>query len=70
MEISPPLKEEKDPNKIYEEEKVDLPDIPDIVDIGQVRQEDKLRVMRRYAVLSNLAYDYFDKTYEVAEIFT
>lgn len=68
MEISsPPLEEEKDPNKIYEEEKVDLPDLPDVVDIGQVRQEDRLRVMRRYAVLSNLAYDIYDKPYEVAE---
>jgi hypothetical protein len=68
MEISsPPLEEEKDPKKIYEEEKVDLPDLPDVVDIGQVRQEDRLRVMRRYAILSNLAYEYYDKPFEVAE---
>jgi len=68
MEISsPPLEEEKDPNKIYEEEEVELPDLPDVVDVGQVRQEDRLRVMRRYAVLSNLAYEYYDKPYEVAE---
>lgn len=68
MEISsPPLEEEKDPNLEYEEEEEDLPDLPDVVDVGQVGQEDKLRVMRRYAVLSNLAYDYYDKTFEVAE---
>jgi hypothetical protein len=64
---SPPLEEEKDPNLKYKEEEVDLPDLPDVVDIGQVREEDRLRVMRRYAVLSHLAYDYYDKSYEVAE---
>lgn len=68
MEISsPPLEEEKDPNLEYKEEEVDLPDLPDVVDVGQVKQEDRLRVMRRYAVLSNLAYEYYDKPYEVAE---
>ena len=48
MDISsPPLEEEKDPNLEYKEEEVDLPDLPDVVDVGQVRQEDRLRVMRR-----------------------
>lgn len=68
MDISnPPLEEEKDPNLEYKEEEVDLPNLPDVVDVGQVSQEDRLRVMRRYAVLSNLAYEYYDKSYEVAE---
>jgi hypothetical protein len=68
MDISnPPLEEEKDPNLEYKEEEVDLPNLPDVVDVGQVSQEDRLRVMRRYAVLSNLAYEYYYKPYEVAE---
>jgi len=56
MEIgSPPLEEEE------------VSDLPDVVDVGQIQQEDRLRIMRRYAVLSNLAYDYYDKSFEVAE---
>jgi len=69
MDISsPPNEDLKDPNKEYKE----LPQMPyetppDVIDVGDILEQDRIKVMRRYAVLSSVAYDMYNHGYEKAE---
>lgn len=61
MEISTPLNEElKDKDFEYKEEVKREIDLGDIVDVGDMTKRQADRVMRRYAVMSSVAYDYYD----------
>lgn len=70
MDLSaPPNEDMKDPNKEYMEETPKLPyeTAPDVIDIGKVQAEDRVRVMRRYAILSSIAYDIYNHGFDKAE---
>ncbi len=67
---SPPNEDLKDPNKIYTEEipqGMPYETLPDIVDVGDIRAQDREKVMRRYAILSSVAYDMYNHGYSKAE---
>jgi len=69
MDITPLNEELKDPNKEYKEELPQMPyeTPPDVIDVGDIRAEDRIKVMRRYAVLSSIAYDMYSHGYQKAE---
>ena len=71
MDISsPPNEDLKDPNKEYKEEipsNLPFETPPDVIDVGDIRAQDRERVMRRYAILSSVAYDIYNHGYETAE---
>ena len=70
MSFNEPLNQElKDPNLIYKEETTKLPyeTPPDVIDVGLVRAGERDKVMRRYAVLSSVAYNLYNTDYERAD---
>ncbi len=70
MDLSnPPNQDLKDPNKEYKEEIPLLPyeTPPDVIDVGDIRAQDRVKVMRRYAILSSVAYDIYSHGYDKAE---
>tara|TARA_R110002020_G_scaffold207347_4_gene412906 strand:+ start:472 stop:1521 length:1050 start_codon:yes stop_codon:yes gene_type:complete len=71
MDLSnPPNEDLKDKDKEYKEElPPNLPyeTPPDVIDVGDIRSQDRVKVMRRYAVLSSIAYDMYNHGYEKAE---
>ena len=61
MEISsPPNEELKDKDLEYKEELPEELELGDIVDVGDLNKREANRIMRRYAVMSSVAYDYYD----------
>lgn len=68
MDSSPPNQDLKDPN---EEEKKDMSlpyeTPPDVIDVGDIQAQDRIKVMRRYAILSSIAYDMYNHGYSKAE---
>lgn len=60
MISSPPNEELKDKDFEYKEEVKREIDLGDIVDVGEMTKREANRVMRRYAVMSSVAYDYYD----------
>jgi len=61
MDISsPPNEELKDTKEEFKEEVKKEIDFGDIVDVGEMNRREADRIMRRYAVLSSIAYDYYD----------
>ena len=69
MDISsPPNKDLKDANSVYQELPSNLPyeTAPDIIDVGDIRADERNKVMRRYAVLSSIAYDMYNHGYDKA----
>ena len=67
--FSEPLnKDLKDPNLIYKEQPSKLPyeTPPDVIDIDLVRAGERDMVMRRYAVLSSVAYNLYNTDYNRA----
>ncbi len=62
----PPNEELKDKDLEYKEEVKREVDLGDIVDVGEMTKREANRVMRRYAVMSSVAYDYYDSK-DVAE---
>jgi len=70
MDISsPPNEDLKDANSVYQELPSNLPyeTPPDVIDVGDIMAQDRVKVMRRYAVLSSIAYDMYSHGYEKAE---
>ena len=71
MDISsPPNEDLKDKEKEYREKiPPNLPyeTPPDVIDVGDIMAQDRVKVMRRYAVLSSIAYDMYSHGYEKAE---
>tara|TARA_R110000751_G_scaffold174922_1_gene281188 strand:- start:197 stop:1255 length:1059 start_codon:yes stop_codon:yes gene_type:complete len=59
----------KDPNLIYKEEPSKLPyETPaDVIDVDGLQKNEATRVMRRYAVLSSVAYNLYNTDYERAD---
>ena len=52
-------KVEKTENNIVQKEIFD--DLPDVVDLDKIKLEERRKEMRRFAILSKIAYDYYDK---------
>jgi len=66
MMDTPPNEELKDPNKEYTENVAPYTS-QDIIDVGDILLQDREKVMRRYAVLSSVAYDMYSHGYQKAE---
>tara|TARA_R110000868_G_scaffold172130_1_gene407954 strand:- start:8347 stop:9438 length:1092 start_codon:yes stop_codon:yes gene_type:complete len=69
MSFNEPLNQDlKDKNLIYKEEPSKLPyeDPPDTIDVDVLQQGEVNRVMRRYAVLSSVAYNLYNTDYNRA----
>ena len=69
MSFNEPLdKELKDPKMEYKEDTTKLPyeTPPDVIDVDLVRAGEVNRMMRRYAVLSSVAYNLYNTDYEKA----
>ena len=61
MNISrPPNEELKDKDLEYKEELPEELELGNIVDVGDLNKQEANRIMRRYAVMSSVAYDYYD----------
>jgi hypothetical protein len=61
MNISrPPNEELKDKDLEYKEELPEELELGNIVDVGDLNKQEANRIMRRYAVMSSIAYDYYD----------
>lgn len=67
MISSPPNEELKDKELEYKEEVKKEIDLGDIVDVGDMTKREADRIMRRYAVMSSVAYDYYDSNKDTAE---
>jgi hypothetical protein len=68
MEISrPPNEELKDKDLEYKEELLEELELGNIVDVGDLNKQEANRIMRRYAVMSSVAYDYYDSGKNIAE---
>ena len=57
---SPPNEELKDKDLEYKEDLPEELELGDIVDVGDLNKQEANRIMRRYAVISSVAYDYYD----------
>ena len=64
----PPNMDLKDPNLIYKEDTSKLPyeEAPDVIDVDLVKEGEVNKTMRRYAVLSSVAYNLYDTDYDRA----
>lgn len=68
MDSNPPNEDLKDPKQEYKEDRPFLPfeTAPDVIDVGDIRAGERNKVMRRYAVLSSVAYDIYNHGYDKA----
>ena len=68
MDSNPPNVDLKDPTSVYEEIRPNLPyeTAPDVIDVGDIRADERNKTMRRYAVLSSVAYDIYNHGYDKA----
>lgn len=75
MDSTPPIEDFEAPYQEYKEEEKEKKDElkapyetpPDVVDVGDIMAQDRVRVMRRYAILSSVAYDMYNKGYDKAD---
>ena len=62
-----PLNQElKDPNLIYKEQKLPYETPPDVIDVDLVREGEVNKTMRRYSILSSVAYNLYNTDYSRA----
>jgi len=68
MDSNPPNQDLKDTTKEYKEDRPFLPfeTAPDVIDVGDIQADERNKVMRRYAVLSSVAYDMYNHGYDKA----
>ena len=67
MSFNEPLnKELKDPKMEYKEELLPYETPPDVINVDLVRANERDRIMRRYAILSSVAYNLYNTDYERA----